>query len=297
MTTRIILSLAVAVAHLSAPPAWAQVFGTFPWQMQPFCNTVTLTLVATPAGFTLDGTDDQCGGPSRASAVGVASFTAGGDVTLNFTVVTAPSGKPVHVSASVSPANGSGTWSDSVGNSGTFAFFGKMTGLAPRPLPASGLLAASITSAELATGAVTGAKVVDGSLTSADLLDEPRAASIGTGQQIALPATDLILRSISLTAPAFGRVIVNASAQGFTNSTATVDRGQCWIESATTQSPSISFGETGGTGAPTNMSFPLGLTWGFTVAPGTVTATLVCRASAGSVFIINSTMTAMYFPN
>ena len=177
MPIRVVLAL-VAV-HLAVATASAQVFGTFPWQMQPFCNTVTLTLTTVPTGFTLDGVDDQCGATNKASAVGVASFAADGNVTLNFSLVMAPSGKPVHASAVISPATGSGTWTDSVGNGGTFVFFGQATGLPPRPLPASGLPAAAITAIELATGSVTGAKVADGSLTSADILDEPRSPLLG----------------------------------------------------------------------------------------------------------------------
>ncbi|MFN8574180.1 MAG: hypothetical protein U0132_19175 [Gemmatimonadaceae bacterium] len=142
-----------------APTAHAQVFGTFPWQMQPYCNVVTLTLTSSPAGFNLDGVDDQCGATNKASAVGVASFNASGNVTLNFSIVTAPSGKPVHVSAVVSPANGTGAWTDSVGNSGTFAFFGATPGLPARPQPTSGLAAATITTVEIAAGAVGGTDI------------------------------------------------------------------------------------------------------------------------------------------
>lgn len=150
---------AVALLGLALVPASARAqtgaaFGTFPWQMQPYCNVITLTLVNTPAGFALDGTDDQCGALNKASAVGIASFNGGGNVTLNFTIVTAPGGKPVHVSAVVSPADGNGTWTDSVGNGGTFAFFGATPGLPARPLPASGLPPSIITTTELAAGAV-----------------------------------------------------------------------------------------------------------------------------------------------
>ena len=148
------------MATFAPRSASAQVFGTFPWQMQPYCNVVTLTLASTPAGgFTLDGSDDQCGGANRASAVGVATFNGGGNVTINFTIVTAPTGKPVHVSAVVSPATGSGTWNDSAGNTGTFAFFGSVPALPARPLPASGLAAASVTAVELAAGAVGAAQI------------------------------------------------------------------------------------------------------------------------------------------
>ncbi len=149
--------VAFVLAHEST--ASAQVFGTFPWQMQPYCNVVTLTLTITPAGFTLDGVDDQCGATNKGSAVGVASFNAAGLVTLNFTVVTAPAGKPLHVSALVSPANGDGTWTDSVGNGGTFKFFGNTPGLPARPFPASGLAAASVTAVEIASAAIGAAEI------------------------------------------------------------------------------------------------------------------------------------------
>lgn len=137
-----IVRMAVLVGVALLMPAragLAQVLGTFPWQLQPFCNVVTLTLTASPTGFTLSGVDDQCGATDKASAVGVASFNGGGDVTLNFTLVTAPNGVPVHVSAVVSPASGSGSWQDSAGNSGTFAFFAHAGG-PPRPFPPSGQL-------------------------------------------------------------------------------------------------------------------------------------------------------------
>lgn len=231
MSTRLLLAAAALI--LSAASGSAQVLGTFPWQLQPYCHVVTITLTSAPMGFTLDGVDNQCGATNQASVVGVAAFNGGGNVTLNFSVVTAPAGRPVHVSAVVSPATGSGTWTDSVGNSGAFTFFGNVPGLPPRPLPASGLPAAIITTTELADNAVTGAKVANGSLTSADLVDVPRAAFAGGGQQVVLSAADSIVRSLSLTAPAPGRVIVNASAQGSAGSASTDDRGECWIEGTT----------------------------------------------------------------
>jgi len=146
----------VTVAMLwPALPAVAQsVIGPVSWQLQPYCNVVTLTLTSSAAGFRLEGTDDLCGASNKGSAVGVASPNNSGNYTLNFTIVTAPSGKPVHVSAVVSPGTGSGTWSDSLGNGGTFAFFGSAPGLPARPFPASGLPPSVITTTEIAPGAV-----------------------------------------------------------------------------------------------------------------------------------------------
>jgi hypothetical protein len=126
--------MAVSVLSFGTGSAAAQVFGTFPWQMQPYCNVVTLTLTSTPAGFTLDGSDDLCGGAKKASASGIGVFNPDGTVGVNFTIVL-PTGGAVAVAASVSPANGQGTWSDEAGNTGTFAFFGAGAGLPARPLP------------------------------------------------------------------------------------------------------------------------------------------------------------------
>ena len=131
--TRTILWLSTAAVVLSPAGVYAQVFGTFTWQMQPHCNRVTLTLTTSPGGFTLSGSDDQCGAVSKASATGVALFNADGMVGLNFTIVTPPAGQAVHVSATVNPATGQGTWSDDVGNSGTFALGGNAAGLPVRP--------------------------------------------------------------------------------------------------------------------------------------------------------------------
>lgn len=158
MTSRLsLVAGAVALVVLLPLHAFAQVFGVFTWQMQPYCNRITLTLKNTTAGFTLDGTDDQCG-VSRGSAYGVATFTPTGTVALNFTIVPAPAAKAIHVSAIVDPGTGSGSWTDSAGRTGTFAL-GAATGGATRPDPTTTLAAGSVTSAELADGAVTGAKV------------------------------------------------------------------------------------------------------------------------------------------
>ena len=156
ITTLGAVALAMTVLATSAS---AQVLGTFSWQMQPYCNTVTLTLTTVPAGFALDGSDDQCGAATKGSATGIGVFNPNGTVGVNFTIVTSPGGKGVQVSAQVSPANGQGTWTDSVGNSGTFAFFGALSGLPLRPLPASGVAPATITATEIAAAAIGAAQI------------------------------------------------------------------------------------------------------------------------------------------
>ena len=67
--------------------------------MQPYCNIVTMTITQIPTGYTLDGFDDQCAALKRASLVGMATVNPDGTVGVTFTIVTAPAGKGVHVSA------------------------------------------------------------------------------------------------------------------------------------------------------------------------------------------------------
>jgi len=71
-----VLLLACAFA-LPASPASAQVL-TLTWQMQPFCNKVTVTLTGLPTGFALTGFDDLCGAGQRASVVGTAVLNPDG---------------------------------------------------------------------------------------------------------------------------------------------------------------------------------------------------------------------------
>lgn len=138
--------LALLVSFLVvAPPATAQVIGTFRWQTQPFCNVLTLTVSQQGGQFLLTGTDDLCG-------AGVAPVTGtavvnGASVAMGLTVAL-PSGAGAHLTASIALSSVSGPWQDADGRTGTFQFLtGAGTGGSPRPAPAS---AAVITSAQLA---------------------------------------------------------------------------------------------------------------------------------------------------
>jgi hypothetical protein len=135
MVKSLVVSGLVAGVLLAPAAVSAQVFGTFSWQMQPYCNRVTITLTTAAPGFTLAGSDDQCGAGTRGSVTGVGQFNPNGTVGLSFTIVTSPAAQPVHVAALVNPTNGQGTWSDSLGNHGPFAFFGAQAGLPSRPDP------------------------------------------------------------------------------------------------------------------------------------------------------------------
>ncbi len=114
------------------PVAGAQPLGTFRWQLQPFCNVVVVNITQQGAVYQIDGFDDQCGAPQRAPLVGLATPNPDGTIGFGLSIVTVPGGRSVHVDARMAVPSLAGTWSDSSGNSGTFAF-GANTGGNPRP--------------------------------------------------------------------------------------------------------------------------------------------------------------------
>ncbi len=146
----------LAVLLIGGNIADAQPLGSFTWQLQPYCNRVTVNVRQDGAVYTLDGTDDQCGAGQKAPLVGVAAPNPDGSIGFGLNIVS-PSGQPVPVEARISIASLSGTWRDSGGNSGTFVFGGATPGLPPRPSPtAPGDITAVTTSGGLTGGATSG---------------------------------------------------------------------------------------------------------------------------------------------
>lgn len=130
------LGLVLSWSMLLAATVGAQSLGTFRWQLQPFCNVVTVNVVQAGAVFTVDGFDDQCGASQRASLVGTATQNPDGTIGFGLHIVTVPGGAAVALDARISVASLGGVWTDSAGNSGTFIFNGNAGG-APRPAATS----------------------------------------------------------------------------------------------------------------------------------------------------------------
>lgn len=147
----VLLTLCVGVAG-----AQAQTIGTFRFQLRPYCNVVTLTVVQQGGQYQVDGFDDQCGlGP--APATGLAVFNGGGSLTFGFTIVPSPNGGPVTVDASLSLGTFSGGWRDSVDNSGTFVLIaGAGNGGSARPIALAGDISGVTAGAGLTGGALSG---------------------------------------------------------------------------------------------------------------------------------------------
>lgn len=122
---------------LAVTPAAAQPLGTFTWQLQPYCNVVTMNVTGVAGVYTLEGYDDQCGASTRAPLTGVATPNPDGTIGFGLTLVTSPGGRGVQVEARIALGGLSGPWTDSDGHAGTFAFNQK-TGGSPRPAPVGG---------------------------------------------------------------------------------------------------------------------------------------------------------------
>jgi hypothetical protein len=114
------LAIVLGLLWVSVPVS-AQPLGTFRWQIQPYCNVLTLTVVQQGGNFTLDGTDDRCGLSRLASAVGIAYFNPNGTVSFGLTEVM-PGGLAIHMDATIDVSSLSGTWRDSGGSLGTLVF-------------------------------------------------------------------------------------------------------------------------------------------------------------------------------
>lgn len=133
----IVRSAVCGLALVLVAASWvdAQVIGEFKWQMQPYCNVLTLAVVQQGSQFQLTGVDSLCGAGS-APVTGTAVLS-GGTVAMGLTI-SLPSGRAEHVTAVVSPTALSGTWVDPDGLTGPYAFVTAGTGGAPRPAPSNG---------------------------------------------------------------------------------------------------------------------------------------------------------------
>ena len=285
--------LAALCLALCSPSAYAQSLGTFRWQLQPFCNVITVSVTPQGAIYLLDGTDDRCGnGNQPGSAVGIAYLTPQGLVGFGITTVL-PGGTPVHTEATLSLSSLGGTWRDSAGSSGAFVFNGALPGASPRPTPTGGIPPASITNIHIANNAVTTANIVDASITSVDILDAPRARFAGGSQRLLLTPAATVVRSIDITAPTAGTVIVNASGYFAFPDTSTLDAARCSITTGTAVDFShlFAFGENAASGMS---HVPFGATRGFSVSAGTHTINLVCEEAFGDTAVGDSEVTALF---
>lgn len=118
---RLLFPLAIIAFCLAAAPASAQTIGTFRWNIAPFCNVLNLTVTQQGDSFALNGFEESCNDSlPRWPVTGTAIVQADGTITLAVTTIFA-TGDAIHTSATLD-ATINGTWTDGVGNDGTFTF-------------------------------------------------------------------------------------------------------------------------------------------------------------------------------
>lgn len=160
MRQKVLILAALALGLWSAAPASAQSLGSYRWQLQPYCNIITVTVVQQGGQYQLDGQDDQCAAAEKASVVGLAFQNPNATIGFGLTIVTAPGATPVHVAATISIATLSGSWQDSSGNSGSFTFTpGAGTGGSARPVLPGGIPPLSITNLQIANNTIGAAQI------------------------------------------------------------------------------------------------------------------------------------------
>ena len=192
----------LAVLAGGASAAEAQSLGTFTWQLQPFCNQVTVSVTQNGAIYTLDGYDDQCGAPQRAPLVGLATPNPDGSIGLGFHIATSPGGKTVSVEARISLATIGGPWTDSAGNSGTLTLNGQVAGAA-RPAPSAG---------GVTVNSVTSASIVDGSIGAADINATEVQRRISTACALGTYMTSVTVAGVPICSAGGGAVALGNSA-------------------------------------------------------------------------------------
>ncbi|CAN5872227.1 hypothetical protein BH20PSE1_BH20PSE1_11090 [soil metagenome] len=155
----------------------------------------------------------------------------------------------------------------------------------------------SLTGADVADNSLTGADVADNSLTAADLNDEAGANFASGDQTVALTITDQTVRSVTITAPTPGLVIVSASGFFQFGSGTVVDNGQCSITTGTALDDThlISAAEANA-GLNHTLTMPFGATRGFEVAAGSTAFNLVCNQLSGAVTVNDTSLTAIFVP-
>ena len=228
------------VGALWSTPVQAQSIGTLTWQLQPFCNRVTLTITQDGGIYTLDGFDDQCGAAQRAPLVGLATPNPDGSIGFGLNIVTVPSGRSVHVESRVSLGTLGGPWTDSAGNSGTLVFNGAAAGAA-RPAPTvSGavLTVGSVPAAAIANGAITSTQIANNTITSANTQNEPGVNSSFENATTAVVGAGVSYANVPMRVPADGYVKIEVTGQ-WNNSTGGTDEVFCQLQKGAAAAPDL----------------------------------------------------------
>ena len=165
-------------------------------------------------------------------------------------------------------------------------------------LTAADLAPNSVGSSEIASGAVGSSEVEDNSLVATDQMDEAGVDFASGDQVVVLDSSDVVVRSVTITAPTSGYVVATAAAyfRFLETSGADQDEAKCSLDvvAATSNANAVFAAEDLET---TEIKFfPFALTRGFAVNAGSTTVYLVCTEVTGDVQVADSGLTAIFAP-
>ena len=158
-----------------------------------------------------------------------------------------------------------------------------------------GARANCVDSRDVKNNSLIGLDIKDDSLTALDLKDEAGADFASGDQLVTNVGTNVILRSVTITAPTAGQVIVNANGVFDFDDAAAIESMDCSITTGTVLDSTHAIeGEESAVDSGINF-MPFAGTRGFVVASGSTTFNLVCTGS-GTVDINDTSLTAIFVP-
>jgi hypothetical protein len=152
----------------------------------------------------------------------------------------------------------------------------------------------SLTGISIMDNSLTGTDVQDNSLTATDQADEAGADFVSDDQLFNNVGANVILRSVTITAPTAGQVIVSASGSTDFDDTAAVETMTCSITTGVNVNGHEIYAWEDTANSGVNL-MPLAGTRGFVVAAGSTTFNFVCSGS-GTVDMYNPSLTAIFVP-
>jgi len=175
--------------------------------------------------------------------------------------------------------------------------------LAPNSIGQAEIATSGVGTAEIAASAVGSNEVQDNSLTGADIANDSLSnldinneagadyTILSGTNNFLLGASDVTVRTVTITAPTSGFVIASASGYFFRSG---VDADGACVITLLGNSSESSFIFVGNVSADTPR-MPFGATRGFNVPSGNTTFSLICNSSIG-IRVINPVMTALFVP-
>ncbi|CAG7857285.1 hypothetical protein MCAMS1_02054 [biofilm metagenome] len=136
--------------------------------------------------------------------------------------------------------------------------------------------------------------IKDNNLKAIDLKDEAGADFASGNQSVANVGSNVIVRSVTITAPAAGQVIVNASGVFDFDDLAAIESMTCSITTDSVVDNTHAIQGTEGA-ADAGERMPFAGTRGFVVAAGSTTFNLVCSGS-GLMDVHDTSLTAIFVP-